>query len=192
MKTLEELKAMINATEDNFEKCVLINNYKAVLYSDQVIDKVFEVLNKYAGKKIGKATMEKINAELSTAYPDLRVYISTEYDGNRKEISVYRRSAHFISYHDDIRISRKDINDRNLFDNNCNFKKLEKENCFIIGMKNYIEDVKEYMIMKKQQFAAVQNLVDDYEKLCKIFRDNKVDGLADLPWICKPYYITER
>lgn len=195
MKTLEELKKMINTTNDDLEKYVFIHNYKAVLYSDQVIDGVFETLNKYTGKKIGKATMDKINIELSTRFEGLHVYMATDYDGKRKEITVFRRSEgdYFISYHDDVKIEIKaeKYKERDLFDEKCNFKGITKENCFVFGKVNYIEDVKEYIIMKKQQFTAIQNVIDDYEKLCKVFNDNKVYGLAEMPWIRKPHYITK-
>ena len=72
----------------NRENKILRNNY-IYLFFENRIENIIEVLNKYAGKKIGEKTLEKINTELSEI--NIRVYIAPS------EIHIYSKDS-FVTY----------------------------------------------------------------------------------------------
>lgn len=192
MKTLAELKTLISATENALEKAVLINNYKAVLYNDDVINTVIATLEKYKGKKIGEKTLEKVNAEIEKAFPEfpVRVWFSSNVFDNRDTVTIFRRDS-LTSYSDDITITTysKTHGHNSYFDDESRFKGFIETTTY--NKKQYIDDVDSYIQAKTEQFHEIQSIIEQYEKMCDVFRKNKVDGLADLPWIRKPHYITK-
>ena len=194
MKTIDQLKEEIKTAENDFEKKVLINNFKAVFYSDDVINAVFTVVNKYTGKKIGDKTREKINAELNSVYPGLSIWFSTEYNGYRIKLTIYRRddSIHFLSYNDDIKVQVKipmDGTKWSFFDENNNFIGIDKENVWIYGKTEYIDNVSEYISTKEKQFKAIKDAEKQYNNLVDSFRKNGISGLAELDHIYSTNYI---
>ena len=196
MKTIEQLKAELNATPDGLLKKVLENNLKAVTYSDEVINTVLTVFNKYTGKKIGKVTLDKINAELQQYYKDVKVWFTYNWDNTvRQGIKIYRHDATFPylnGHYDDVEIYSTDYNNnRNLFDENSGLKELNRDNTRISGQVKYIDDVESYVSKKTEQFKAVKECVTQYEKLVKDFRENGVKGIAEFDSISAPYRITK-
>ena len=196
MKTIEQLKAEIKAAEENkLLKKVLENNLKAVIYSDDVIKDVINAFNKYAGKKIGERTLEKINADLQKIYPDIRVYFDhrSYYDGTRTGLRIYRNCTFPELDHDnnDIIIQHKIYDNRNLFDDNSAFKGLDINDIMKIGRPNYIEDITGYVNEKTKQFQAIQEIGKKYDDLVKAFRVNGVRGLTDFQCMNLPYSITK-
>lgn len=195
METIEQLKSELNATPDGLLKKVLENNLKAVTYSDEVINTVLTVFSKYTGKKIGKVTLDKINAELQQYYKDVRVWFTYNWDNTvRQGIKIYRHDATFPylnGRYDDVEIYSTDYNNRNLFDENSGLKELNRDNTRISGQVKYIEDVESYVNKKTEQFKAVKECVTQYEKLVKDFRENGVKGIAEFNCISVPYSITE-
>ena len=193
MKTIEQLKAEIKATEDGLLKKVLENNLKAAAFNEDVINTVYTVFNKYAGKKIGDRTLEKINAELKNSYSDIRVYFSWNWDHSEKtgiNVTRYDSTHPELSYTcDSIEIYRK--TSHNLFDENSAFIAIDRESTRISGRVNYIEDVETYVTQKTEQFKAVTECINQYRELVKSFRENGVRGLADFNHISVPYRITE-
>ena len=185
MKTLEELKNLIDSKNTNeLERKVLVNNYKAVMYNDDVINAVIEAVNKYAGKKIGDATMKKINDELDKVVSGLRIYFVTSYCGKRDEITISRSERHYWSYAHDVKIYAKyneEKKERNFFDENKNFVKISRDNINIGYQTKYIEDINGYLDTKKKQFEAAKKLEEDYKKICDLFDNDKVNGIEDLP-----------
>ena len=195
MKTIEQLKAELNAAEDGLYKKVLENNLKAVTYSDDVVNTVLTVINKYTGKKIGDKTMDKINAELQKSITDIRIYFVYNWDHTRREgIKIYRHESTFpylAGQYDDIELYHKDYESRNLFDENSAFKGLAAENVRINGRVTYIEDIESYVSEKTEQFNKIHECAKQYERLVKDFRANGVKGLASFDNIYPSHRITQ-
>lgn len=195
MKTIEQLKAELNAAEDGLYKKVLENNLKAVTYSEDVVNTVLTVFNKYTGKKIGKVTLDKINAELQQNYKDIRVWFTYNWNNTvRQGIRIYRHDATFPylnGNYDDVEIYSTDYNNRNIFDENSAFKGFDAENVRINGRVTYIEDIENYVSEKTEQFNKIQECAKQYERLVKDFRENGVKGLADFNCMSIPHWITK-
>lgn len=194
MKTLEELKAAYKAANDDFLKIVIAHNIKAVSISDDVINAVITAYNKYTGKKIGPATEKKIDAEIQKDFPDVFTYFSRKHiDGVRYGIMINVKDLQcFMSYDESkVELHSKEHWSENLFDENSNFKGLDAEDLAAYGKKKYIADTDEYINKKRTQFEAVKEAAETYRKLCNEFRSESVNGLAELPYISVPHWITK-
>lgn len=194
MKTLEELKAAYKAANDDFLKIVIAHNIKAVSISDDVINAVITAYNKYAGKKIGPATEKKIDEEIQKDFPDVYTYFARKhFDGVRYGIMINVKDLqYFMSYDESkVELHSKEHWSENLFDENSNFKGLDAEDLTAYGKKKYIADTDEYINKKRIQFEAVKEAAETYRKLCNEFRNESVNGLAELPYISVPNWITK-
>lgn len=194
VKTVEELKAAYKAADDDFLKRVIAHNIKAVSISDDVISAVVTAYNKYTGKKIGPATEKKIDAEIQKDFPDVYTYFSRKhFDGVRYGIMINVKDLQFFMSYDEskVELHNKEHWSENLFDENSNFKGLDAENLTAYGKKKYIADTDEYINKKRTQFEAVKEAAETYRKLCNEFRDESVNGLAELPYISVPHWITK-
>ena len=194
MKTVEELKAAYKAANDDFLKRVIAHNIKAVSISDDVINAVVTAYNKYTGKKIGPATEKKIDAEIQKDFPDVYTYFTHKHiDGVRYGIIICVNDLrYYMSYQEsNVELHNEEHWSDNLFDENSNFKGLDVENLTAYGKKNYIADTDEYINKKRAQFEAVKEAAETYRKLCNEFRCESVDGLAELPYINIPHWITK-
>lgn len=196
MKTFDQIRNEMKSTSDDFKMKVLINNYIAAMYSDELIETVKTAFNGYQGKKIGPKTMEKINEKIQEIYPTVRVYIHLEYDNSRRQITIHvaHDSAHFVSYEDDVTINMKRTDDNSkgeFFDKNNNFIGITNDNVWIRNRKKYIEDIDTYIETKKALFEKLHELEKDYATLSKQFEENRVKGLSDMPYLIVPNYITK-
>lgn len=194
MKTLEELKAAYKAANDDFLKIVIAHNIKSVSISDDVINAVITAYNKYAGKKIGPATEKKIDEEIQKDFPDVYTYFARKhFDGVRYGIVINVKDLQiFMSYDESkVELHSKEHWSENLFDENSNFKGLDAEDLTAYGKKKYIADTDEYINKKRTQFEAVKEAAETYRKLCNEFRSESVNGLAELPYISVPHWITK-
>lgn len=194
MKTLEELKAAYKAANDDFLKIVIAHNIKAVSISDDVINAVITAYNKYAGKKIGPATEKKIDEEIQKDFPDVYTYFARKhFDGVRYGIVINVKDLQiFMSYDESkVELHSKEHWSENLFDENSNFKGLDADDLTAYGKKKYIADTDEYINKKRIQFEAVKEAAETYRKLCNEFRNESVNGLAELPYISVPNWITK-
>ena len=196
MKTFDQIRNEMKSTSDDFKMKVLINNYIAAMYSDELIETVKTAFNGYQGKKIGPKTMEKINEKIQEIYPTVRVYIHLEYDNSRRQITIHvaHDSAHFVSYEDDVTINMKRSDDNSkgeFFDENNNFIGITNDNVWIRNRKKYIEDIDTYIETKKALFEKLHELEKDYATLSKQFEENRVKGLSDMPYLIVPNYITK-
>lgn len=196
MKTFDQIRNEMKSTSDDFKMKVLINNYIAAMYSDELIETVKTAFNGYQGKKIGPKTMEKINEKIQEIYPTVRVYIHLEYDNSRRQITIHvaHDSAHFVSYDDDVTINMKRSDDNSkgeFFDENNNFIGITNDNVWIRNRKKYIEDIDTYIETKKALFEKLHELEKDYATLSKQFEENRVKGLSDMPYLRVPNYITK-
>ena len=196
MKTFDQIRNEMKSTSDDFKMKVLINNYIAAMYSDELIETVKTAFNGYQGKKIGPKTMEKINEKIQEIYPTVRVYIHLEYDNSRRQITIHvaHDSAHFVSYEDDVTINMKRTDDNSkgeFFDKNNNFIGITNDNVWIRNRKKYIEDIDTYIETKKALFEKLHELEKDYATLSKQFEENRVKGLSDMPYLRVPNYITK-
>ena len=66
---------------------ILTSNYRIALYAESM-PIIAEILTKYANKKIGSKTEEKIRNEITEKLPDIWFYFSKGYDYNRPYIGI--------------------------------------------------------------------------------------------------------
>ena len=195
VKTVEELKTAYETTNDNFTRKVLAHNIKAVALNDDVISAVVEYVNKYTGKKIGDKTVKKINEDLNKDFTEIRVYFDRSYSIYNKRTGLIIVSStvwKMFSYDDSkIELHSKDGWTADLFDDDSKFKGFDLETMRISGKVEYIEDTEKYMNDKKIQFEAVRAAAAKYLEACKEFDSESVKGMADLPHIYIPNYITK-
>jgi len=194
VKTIAELKEAYKATDNDFLKKVIAHNLKAVSISDDVINVVTTAYNKYAGKKIGPATEKKIDAEIQKDFPDIYTYfVRKHFDGCRYGIMICVQDLQFFMSYEESRVElhNKDHWSEDLFDENSNFKGLDVEHLNAYGKKNYIDDTNEYMNTKRAQFEAVKEAAEIYRKARDEFKTESVNGLAELPYISVPNWITK-
>jgi esterase/lipase len=97
-----------------------------------------------------------------------------------------------FSYDDSkVELHSKDGWSADLFDDDSKFKGFDPETMRISGKVKYIEDTEKYMNEKKTQFEAVKTAAAKYLEACKEFDAESVKGMADLPHIYIPNYITK-
>lgn len=194
-KTIEELKAAYEASNDNFLRKVLAHNIKAVAINGDVINAVVDAVNKYTGKKIGEKTVDKINSEIQKTYPEIRVYFDRTYSIYEKRTGLVISSSivwNMFSYDDSkVTLYSKDGWSVDLFDDDSKFKGLDKDTMRVSGKVEYIEDMEKYINHKKEQFEAVKAAAKKYLDACSDFDQGRVKGMADLPHVYVPSYITK-
>lgn len=194
-KTIEELKAAYEASNDEFLRKVIAHNIKAVALNDDVINAVVDTVNKFTGKKIGEKTVEKINAELNKVYPELRVYFDRTYSlyEKRTGIIIASKTVWSMFSYDDSKVSLYSNAgwSADLFDDDSKFKGLDKDTMRISGKVEYIEDMEKYINQKKEQFESVKAAAKKYLDACKDFDFGRVKEMTDLPHVYIPNYITK-
>lgn len=176
---------------DRILKKVYENNLKALYLNDETINIVISEFNKFAGKRIGEKTAEKISRAIEEVKPGITACIND----NSIKVKIDREKAGYILSYDDsfIEICRVyDSNDRTynyLFDGDGKFKQLESDKLIIWHKVNYIEDPKSYINQLQTAHKAIIEAADTYNKAIKAFREIAVNGLSEFDSIYVKQYL---
>lgn len=166
---------------------VLENNLKATILNDDTINFVVSEFNKYAGKRIGTKTLEKINKAIENKSP----LIYAVFNGNSIRIRVHQEKIKYmLPYNDcyvDICREYENSKDNHLFDSESKFKPLEK---FYAWYKvNYINDPDSYINDIQAEFEAIQKAAEAYNKAVETFQDRAIQGLTEFNKIYPKNYL---
>ena len=158
-------------------KKILENNLKATVLNDDTINLVVTEFNKYANKRIGKKTLEKINKAIQATNPDLLIYFS----GNAIKVKYNNR---YLSYDNSyVEICREyDSNNKyydRLFNSEGKFKELETGKYRTWYKANYINDPDSYINELEASHKAIIEAAETYNKAVETFRDKAIQGLTE-------------
>ena len=168
-------------------KKILANNLKATVLNDDTINLVVTEFNKYANKRIGVKTLEKINNAIQATNPDLLIYFS----GNAIRVKY---NSLYLSYDNSyIDICRKyDSNDKyynHLFNGDGKFKELETGKIETWYKANYINDPDEYINELEVSHKAIIEAAEVYNKAVETFRAKAITGLTEFDHIYPKNYL---
>ena len=168
-------------------KKILENNLKATVLNDDTINLVVTEFNKYANKRIGEKTLEKINKAIQATNPDLLVYFS----GNAIRVKYNSRYLNYDNSY--IEICREyDSNDKYyhyLFTGEGKFKELETGKIETWYKANYINDPDEYINELEASHKAILTAAEAYNKAVDTFRDKAITGLTEFDKIYPKTYL---
>ena len=194
-KIIEAIKTINNEVEPALKlsergkilKKILANNLKATVLNDDTINLVVTEFNKYANKRIGTKTLEKINNAIQATNPDLLIYFS----GNAIRVKY---NNCYLSYDNSyVEICREyDSNDKyynHLFNGEGKFKELETGKYIVWYKANYISDPDSYINELEASHKAIIEAAETYNKAVDTFRDKAIQGLTEFDKIYPKMYL---
>lgn len=194
-KIIEAIQTINNEVEPTLKlsergkilKKILANNLKATVLNDDTINLVVTEFNKYANKRIGTKTLEKINNAIQATNPDLLIYFS----GNAIRV---RYNNCYLSYDNSyIEICREyDSNNKyydRLFNSEGKFKELETGKIITWHKANYINDPDSYINELEANHKAIIEAAEVYNKAVETFRAKAITGLTEFDKIYPKNYL---
>lgn len=194
-KIIEAIKTINNEIEPTLKfsergkilKKILENNLKATVLNDDTINLVVTEFNKYANKRIGEKTLEKINKAIQAANPDLIIYFS----GNAIRVKYNNR---YLSYDNSyVEICREYDNNNKYYDRLFNsegkFKELETGKIKTWYKANYISDPDSYINELEASHKTIIEAAEKYNKAVDTFRDKAIQGLSEFDKIYPKMYL---
>lgn len=168
-------------------KKILANNLKATVLNDDTIKLVITEFNKYANKRIGAKTLEKINNAIQATNPDLLIYFS----GNAIRVKY---NNWYLSYDNSyIEICREyDSNNKyyhHLFNSDGKFKELETGKYKTWYKANYISDPDSYINELEASHKTIIEAAEAYNKAVESFNDKAIQGLTEFDKIYPKNYL---
>lgn len=156
VKRLENLKCHLKVYQANAEKLFILEN----------INKIFEIVNTYQGKKCGVKTLEKIRESVSEA---CNCGITLD---NSSGITLYNRNTYLVN--STINVYCKYINGENqkIFNDENKINRLEAENFHLPDINTIIDDVEEYTEQKTAEFLQLKELYQALQEATEKYNKN--------------------
>lgn len=162
--------------ESHIERLIKVwNNNAAASFWYGKIDQAIDIINKYAGKKIGEKTNEKIDKELET------LQINVRFSSNK--ILFY---AGILRYeHREIYVYKKHECGINFFDENNKLLPINKDDLLQYGkfFEDYIDNPEEYINKKLEVFTELKKQLDELQRKISDYNNNNILGINDIPTI---------
>ena len=172
----DKIAAYAENDRNKIERTIIRHNAECVFLSEY-LPLVLDVYNKYAGKRIGDKTRDKIRAAVKEALGDDEKHISVYIDSDGVNYSILNsawKRAYFC-YNTETKKSYS------MWDSDGKLNKLEMF-MFHTDKGEYIEDSEKYIAMKKEQANKIKELSIEIEKARKEFDDNLCDGFDTLDY----------
>lgn len=179
MKDFNEIYAEITETKakahDDFTKAkVKVMQSNAVIaFKFQVFPKILEILNKYAGKRIGDKTNEKIQNEIQSV------------TGCHVTFNQMRNIDIWTDYYNlpDRRITMYSVYGETNFieeDGKLKLKKLDVNMYIMPKGEEYIENVEEYTNRKMKEVAEINEKLKELRDMVTAYNEDLTEGFDRL------------
>lgn len=172
----EKIAAYAENDKNKMERTIIRHNAECVFLTE-ILPAVLDVYNKYAWKRVGEKTRDKIRAAVKEVLGDNEKYISVYIDSDGINYSILNsawKRAYFC-YNQETKKSYS------MWDADGKMNKLESF-MFHLYKGEYIEDSKKYIAMKREQAEKIKELSIEIEKAKKEFDDNLCDGFDTLDY----------
>lgn len=169
----EVYKQRIAAYAENdkrkMERIIIRHNAKVVFF-EEYLPKVLDVYNKYAEKRVGEKTKDKIRTEINELLDGLNVNVYINNDG--VNYSVLNSSW-------DILYFRYDTENKKRLGMWNEEGKLNKLDVSMLNPKDirYIDNSEEYIAAKKAQAEKIRELSNELEMARNIYNENLCEGI---------------
>lgn len=185
MKTWKDYVLEFYKCADDEKKIIALHNAECTFIAE-VIPKVLECYNKYAGKNVGEKTEAKIRAAIDEIVDDKTVVVYIDNDGIRYNLHCLLgwQKIYFTHYTEIVNICGYD---QAVFKNYRKWNKNGKLNYFTMDMfvfdkKTIIENAEAYLVEKHEKVARYKELCDEIEAVRKEYNDNLCNGFKEMGW----------
>lgn len=194
MKTWKDYVSEANKCTDDEKKIIALHNAECAFIAE-VIPKVLECYNKYAGKNVGEKTEAKIREAIEEIVDTdnfARVYIDN--DGIRYYVRNNWKEAWFRYYQTTENICGKDTEVSRRYGK---WDKNGKLNYFTMDMFMFdehtiIDDAEAYLAEKREKIAKYKELCNEMEAVRKEYNENLCDGFKEMQWQVADSYFRMR
>lgn len=172
----DKIAAYAENDRNKIERTIIRHNAECVFLTE-ILPAVLDVYNKYAGKRVGEKTRDKIRAAVKEVLGDDEKHISVYIDSDGVNYSILNsawKRAYFC-YNTETKKSYS------MWDADGKMNKLESF-MFHLYKGEYIEDSEKYIAMKREQANKIKELSIEIEKARKEFDDNLCDGFDTLDY----------
>lgn len=172
----DNLSLYINEENAQFAKRILQHNAKVALVMEN-LPIFIDILNKYAGKRIGDKTENKIKDEFKTA-TGLYGFFSRSYNGCINGISI--STGNYLLKDNSVDVVIKYGVD--IFNSDGKLNTLTIESFSLCGYEEsaYINDIDAYIEKKKAEINVINEKCRELANLMKEYNASKIDGLIYL------------
>ena len=170
----QKIAAYAENDKRKMERIIISHNAKVVFF-EEWLPKVLEIYNKYAGKRVGEKTKEKIRTEIHELLDGLNVNVYIDNDGVNYSILNSTWDRLYFRYDTE---NKKRLGMWN------SEGKLNKLDVSMFNPKDirYIYDSEEYMAVKKAQAEKIRELSIELEKARNIYNENLCEGINRLDY----------
>jgi hypothetical protein len=193
MKTWKDYASEANRSADEM-KIIALHNAECAFIAE-VMPKVLECYNKYAGKNVGEKTEAKIREaieEIIDADNFARVYIDN--DGIRYYVRNEWKTAWFGYYQTIENICGRDTEVSRRYgkwDKNGKLNRFTMD-MFVFDEHTIIENAEVYLAEKREKIARYKELCNEIEAVRKEYNDNLCDGFKEMRWQVADSYFRMR
>lgn len=192
MKTWKDYLLEANRSADEM-RIIALHNAECAFIAE-VIPKVLECYNKYAGKNVGEKTEAKIreaieeiiNADFARVYVDndgIRYYVRNEW--KEAWFRYYQTTENICGR--DTEVSRR----YGKWDKNGKLNRFTMD-MFMFDEHTIIENAEAYLAEKREKIARYKELCDEMEAVRKEYNDNLCDGFKEMRWQVADSYFRMR
>lgn len=184
MKTWKDYVSEFNKCTDDEKKIITLHNAECAFIAE-VIPKVLECYNKYAGKNVGEKTEAKIREaieEIVGADNFARVYIDN--NGIRYYVRNNWKEAWFRYYQTTENICGKDTEVSRRYgkwDKNGKLNHFTMD-MFMFDKHTIIENAEAYLAEKREKISKYKELCNEMEAVRKEYNENLCDGFKEMQW----------
>lgn len=194
MKRFEEVMSDYNAISDVLKSCekhsaackkyelelaFTLNNARYVLAKD-VLPVIAETISKYAGKRLGPKTKEKIVAEVKTL-TNCSFWFDYDCHGNACSLHFYKLDSDGFRRGNtcDFIANFTDYSNRAFAVDNV-IQAFDEKDLFVSGLNEYIEDVKARVCEIISTYNKIVVLNNELDEAIKIYNALSVDNISNL------------
>lgn len=178
-KATEEINKTVRGTDEYniavAKRNITVKNAETAFLT-QVFPKILEILNKYAGKRIGKKTEEKVSAEIEkTFHCHVRFNLLEDISIN----TPYTKLNVGFTYGRVTVYAKRKTNRENYknFDENGKLNKLTTDMFYMPTEKDYINNIDEYVNKKYNDFKAINVHIGKLQKMIAEYNTDNSEAL---------------
>lgn len=195
MKTWKNYLSEANKSTTDEARIIALHNAECAFIAE-IVPKVLECYNKYAGKNVGEKTEAKIKAAIDEIVDDKTVTIYIGNDGIHYNLyySLGWQKIYFTYYTEKVNICGYN---QEVSKSYRKWDKYGKLNRFTIDMfsmptNTIIENAEAYLAEKREKIAKYKELCDEMEAVRKEYNENLCDGFKEMKWQVADSYFRMR
>lgn len=170
----QKIAAYAENDKRKMERIIICHNAKVAFFVEY-LPKVLDVYNKYAGKRVGEKTKEKIRTEIRELLDGLNVNVYINNDGVNYSVLNSTWDILYFRYDTEYKKRLGMWNDE---------AKLNKFDVSMFNPKNitYIDNSEEYIAAKKAQAEKIRELSIELENVRNVYNENLCEGINRLEY----------